>query len=276
MLDTIREFIRSDLFYGPFFAMANMIWNWCMDLCTGLMTQTPESFSNDTWVYVTETLYPWALGIGVSCVNLFFIIGFCKSFMNIKENITLELCIECMIRLVAVNMLLQVGVPVIRTFFNMAARLAGQVMALNEPPLFTGDVDYGSRLFWFLFGFGYFIVALVCALLILLTLYGRYIKLYLLIIFYPIAVPTVIGGRGIEASAYAWVKSFLSNVFEIVVIALSMAIAGWIIHGISIPEGDITGLFDGGIQALNSLIYMILMTAAVKGAPAFLNKTFAL
>lgn len=247
-----------------------------MRLCTGIITQTPEAFSSGTWEYVTETLYPWALGIGIVCVNLFFMIGFCRVFTNLKENITLELCIESMIRLVAVNMLLQVGLPIIKSFFTMASQLAGQVLDFEPMEFYTSDIDLGAHLFWWLFGFGYFIVAVVCAVMIFLTLYGRYIKLYLLIIFYPIAVPTVAGGRGIDTSAQAWLKNFLSNVFEIVVIALVMGISGRIISGIELPEAGVSWAFDGFVQALHSLLYMVLMTSSVKGASSFLNKTFGL
>lgn len=93
-----------------------------------------------------------------------------------------------------------------------------------------------------------------------------------------IAMPSITGGRGIEGTAYAWMKSFLSNTFEIVIIALAIAIAGRITSGISIFTSDsaIFNAFDGFAQALNSMIYMILMAVSVKGAPTFLNKTFNL
>lgn len=279
MTDVIRDYIAnllSDLFYGPFFRAAEWIWNWCMGLCTGIITQSPEAFSSDTWNYVTQTLYPWALGIGVACVNLFFMIGFCRAFMNIKENLTLELFIEAMIRLVAVNALLQVGLPMIRTFFTMSGLLAGQALDFQTPSFYTSDIDLGAHLFWWLFGFGYFLVAFVCAVKIVLTLYGRYIKLYLLVIFYPIALPAILGGRGIENSAYAWVRSFLSNVFEIVTIALVMGIGGRLISRVGVPASGISGFFDGFEQAVNSLIHMVLMTASVSSAASFMNKTFGL
>lgn len=124
----------------------------------------------------------------------------------------------------------------------------------------------------------YFLVAMVCSFLILITLYSRYIKLYLLVVTFPLAMPSITGGRGIEGTAYAWMKSFLSNTFEIVIIALAIAIAGRITSGISIFTSDnaIFNAFDGFAQALNSMVYMILMAVSVKGAPTFLNKTFNL
>ena len=73
-------------------------------------------------------------------------------------------------------------------------------------------------------------------------------------------------------------KSFLSNTFEIVIIALAIAIAGRITAGVSVftSNRDLLNMFDGFAQALNSMIYMILMAVSVKGAPTFLNKTFNL
>ena len=268
--------LLSDMFMGPFFVAAKWIWNWCMGLCTGVMTKSPQTFSAETWEFVKETLYPWSLAIGVACLNLFFIIGFLKAASNLKENITLEMSVEAMIRLVAVNALLQAGLKLISTFFTMASALAGQVAGFQQPEFFTSDHDIGANLFWWLFGFGYFLVAVVCAILIFLTLYGRYIKLYMLLITYPIAMPTIVAGRGVDSTAYAWLKTFLSNVFEIVAIALTMSIAGRLISGITLPDAGFASNFDGFKQGMHSIIYMILMATSVKGTPAFINKAFNL
>lgn len=275
-MDQAMDFI-SELLYGPFFLIANAIWDACMAACTGLMETTPESFSANAWNYVRTELYPWAIGIGISMMNLFFLIGFCRVATNFKENITLELCIESLIRIAALNILLQKGFDLIRMLFRIASYMAGYVMREDSIGLFTTDEDIGSHLFWWLFGFGYFLVALVCGMVILMTLYGRYIKLYLSVVFFPLAMPSLLLGRGADATAYAWIKSFLSNVFEIVVIALVMSIAGMLIRGISLfGEVTVAGFFDGGFQAVNALISMVLMTASVKGASSYLNKSFAL
>lgn len=277
MPEWIGSFI-SDLFYSEFFRLAEIVWNVLISACTGLLTSTPQQFSAGTWEYVSGTLYPWATFIGVSAMSTFFIIGFCRVSANFKENITLELVVELLVKLVVLNFLMVFGMQIFTTLFEMAAAMAGSVFSLETPPFYTSDGDLGSHLFWYLFGFGYFLVALVCGILILITLYGRYIKLYALVVFYPLAVPTLVGGRGVEQTAYAWLKSFLSNVFEVVAIALVMAIAGRIMDGVSLftAENLVGSWFDGFPQALNSLIYMILMTTAVKSTPAFMNKAFNL
>lgn len=274
----MNDFINDLFLTSPMFRISAVFWQWCMDLCTGLAGRTPEDFSSETWSYVTETLYPWALGIGTSCMNLFFLIGFLKAVSNFHEQMTLELCIEAMIRLVALNVLMLSGLDLIRAFFRMAAGLAGGVLTFSPPGMYTTDVDLGARMFWMMFGFGYFLVTVVCGIMILLTLYGRYLKLYLLVVFYPVAMPALVGGRGVEQTAYAWIRSFLSNVFEIVVIALTLSIAGHLIQGITLPEweSDLAGMWDGAYQSMNSMIQMILLTASVKGASSFLKQSFGL
>lgn len=79
-----------------------------------------------------------------------------------------------------------------------------------------------------------------------------------------------------DASAVAWVKTFLSNAFEIVAIALVISITGRLIGGINMPEDTFTQNFDGFAQAIQSIFYMILMAVMVKGVGPFLNKSFNL
>lgn len=40
-------------------------------------TTTPERFSSSAWDFTTQTLYPWALGIGITLTNIFLLIGIC-------------------------------------------------------------------------------------------------------------------------------------------------------------------------------------------------------
>lgn len=274
-LSFIQDFL-SDLLYGPFYALASAVWQWCMGVCTGIMGTTPEKYSPEAWNYVQNTLYPWATAMGVSLMNLFFIIGFCRAASNFKENITLELCVESMIRLVVLNVLLQKGFDLIRTFFSMTSALSVDVMRMEHLSFYTADADIGAHLFWWMFGLLYFLIVVVCGVMIVLTLYGRYIKLYVLIVFFPLAMPSLAAGRGVDATSIAWTKSFISNAFEIVVIAIIMSITSMLIAGS--PSGDFSfeGMFDGGAQAFRSMLHVILMASSVKGASAFFNRSFAL
>lgn len=265
-----------DFIMGPSYMIGNLIWNTMMDMCLGLMSRTPEDFSNEAWQFVENTLYPWSLGIGLFLLNIFFMVGFFREASNLKENLTTEILVSHLIKLVIANALMLAGIEIMKEFFTVASLLSKQVLVTNMPPLTTNDVDGGSFLFFAIFGSLYIIVAIVCGFVILLTLYGRYIKLYLMVVLAPLAMSTLAGGRGMEQSAYAWVKTFIGNVFEILVIAIVLAISGKLINSINFTFQSAPSYMNGFDQALQSMLTMILLAAAVKGADIMLRKSFAL
>ena len=103
-------------------------------------------------------------------------------------------------------------------------------------------------------------------------------KLYWIAAVAPIAFSTMAGGRGLEHSASSWIRTFLSNVFEILAIAMTLSIGGMMIRSIDfgILDNAFLGIVDGFGSVLQSLITMILMTGAVKGAGSLLNRAFGL
>lgn len=268
----------TQLIMGPCYTIGWAIWQFAMSMITGVMTTTPESFSAEAWNFVTGTLYPWALGIGVLLLNLFFLIGFFRAASDLRQNFTMEILIMYGIKAVLANTLMHTGLTIMRDFFSMASALAGQVMSFEMPSFAPADVDFGTYLFFFIAGVLYVLVAVVCAILMFLTVYGRYLKLYVMVVFAPIALSTWAGGRGIENSAYAWIRSFLVNVFEVVVVALVLSIGGRLINSIDFGTFvDGLGQFVDGFGAvLQSMFVMIMMTAAVKGADSQLKRSFGL
>jgi len=268
----------QELILGPAYTLGGVIWQSAMALITGVVSTTPEQFSQETWRFVVDTLYPWSLAIGVLLLNLFFFIGFLREHSNLRENYTMEILVQTIIKVIMANTLMQGGVALMRSFFAMSASLAGQVLTITPIAFIPEDVDFGTYLFFFIAGVLYVLVAIVCAILMLLTVYGRYLKLYVMMVLAPIALSTWAGGRGIENSAYAWIKMFLANTFEIVIIALVIAIGGKMISSIdflALTTG-IGQIFDGFGAVIQSLVSMILMTAAVKSADVYLKRGFQL
>lgn len=266
----------EEMLQGPAFAVGNAVWNFVMGLVKGVITTTPQNFSLDAWDY-TKTLYTWSLGIGLALLNLFFLIGFFRQASNLRENITWEILIEQLIKAIMANALMVSELALVREFFQVASSLVGVVL-IDTPSFATENLDLGSWLFFFIFGAIYVIVAVACAFLILFAVYGRFLKLYVMTVLAPVALATLAGGRGFENTAYAWIKTFLCNVFEIFVIALVMGIGGKLIGSIdlwTVTEGVLSTL-DGFLSVLHSLFQMILMTGAVKGAESMLRRAFGL
>ena len=210
-----------DFLSGPTIKIAEAIWNSSMRLIIKLVCSTPQKFSTGTWAFV-------------------------------KENLTLEMVIEAMVKVVVANVLYLNILNIMTTIFSISSAMAKEVFTIDAPDLKVEDMDIGSALFYQLFGLLFILAAIVCSFLMLWTVYSRYIKLYLLMILAPFAMSALVGGQEIERSFYAWMRTFLLNAFEIVVIALTMVISFKLIGA------------------------MVLVTAAVKGSNAFLSKAMGL
>ena len=93
--------------------------------------------------------------------------------------------------------------------------------------------------------------------------------------------PPCLRGRTFDGkrhrSGWAWLKTFLSTCFEIVIIALVFALGGMLNNALqSVAVGDVNGWFDGFLSVLCDMIYMIFLTVSVSGAGGLLRRAFDL
>ncbi|MBO5521639.1 MAG: hypothetical protein J5973_08200 [Eubacterium sp.] len=261
------------------FSGADMVWKFCMTLVFLLMGQTPSSMSPEAWNYVTGTVYPWFTTIGVTLLNLFFMAGFIRQSTNLRENMSMEVFVEQVIKVIIANILIVSAVPLIQNFISGAGLLSQDILSAGYPEIFSAEVDAGAVIAYVLFGLIYIILSALCGIIILVEVLGRFLNLFLLTAFAPVAFSTLAGGRGIENTAFAWIKSFLTSVFQIVVIALIIRIGSLMITGGAFGSMETSGAeswFDGFGDVLFSMITMVFMATAVKGADAFLKRALDL
>lgn len=275
MLETFLEGLGA--FVQPFYIFGVVLWNSMLGLIGLTAVQTPSSFSGATWQYIINDLQPWTFAVGATMLNISFYIGFIRQAGNLKQDFTLEVFVECCIKVAVGNALLLSGTKLMKLFFSIASELAGGIL-LETPVVFAqADTDVGSVLFYMLFGFVFFVVCLVCSVMIFFAVYGRFLQLYLLVAVAPVAVGTLPGGPGLSQTAYAWLRTFLAKVFEIVVIVMAITIAAKMCNSIDFGTMEsISGIFDGAVQAVQNICTMVLLTATVKGTDSFMRRVFAL
>lgn len=262
---------------NPFYNFGVEIWNLMLSLIGYTSAQTPEGFSGLAWNYAAYVLYPWFFTIGATLMNLFFLIGFMRQASNLKQNFTLEVFVECCIKVLVGNALMISGVTLMRVILEMAAEAAGSILGGNHIVFSQADMDVGGTLFHLFLGVLFFAVCVTCSATIFLTVYGRFLYLYLMVVTAPVALSTIPGGPGISHTASSWCRAFLSKAFGIVAIAAAIAIASKMCNAIDF--GGLSGLgegLDGAIQAVQSMATMVLLTAAVKGTDTFMRRSFAL
>lgn len=254
------------------------IWNWAMTMCGVVATTTPDAFSSVAWAYTTNVVLDFTIAIGGTLLNVFFMVGIIRQSTNLKENFTLEIFVDNVIKVLLSNMLILNGLDLIKMLFRLSAISSGAFLIDNMPNIELLNQDIGSFLFNFIFGFVFLAVSIVCAFTIFLTLYNRYLQLYLLVATYPLAMSTLPGGHGVYNTASSWLKTFLGKTFEIVIIAMAVSIGSAMAS--SIDFGSVTAgvgaAFDGAIHVIQSMATMIIMTGAVKGVDEFMRRAFGL
>ena len=122
----------QDFLTGTDMALASGIWNTAMKAVSGLLVMSPQSFSSGTWAFVNGTLYPFALSIGLSLLNLFFIIGWLQTLTRLHENITLERTVDALIKVVFANVLFLNIKTIIRELFHVASLMTGSVFPVQS------------------------------------------------------------------------------------------------------------------------------------------------
>lgn len=259
------------------YQLGAFIWNMAMSLVGTVASTTPQAFSQSAWNYVVNDVLDFTMAAAATLLNTFYLIGIFRQSTNLRDKFTMEVLVETLIRMVLANMLILNGLDLIVLFFNLASSSAGAFI-MEVPSIVQEDGDFGFVLFEFIFGWLFLLVAVVCAFTIILSLWSRYLHLYLLVATYPLALSTIPGGSGVSTTASSWVREFFGKTFEILIIAFAVVIASYMCVAIDFGSTDIIILsgLDGFVQALQSLATMIVMTAAVKGAEFFMRKTFGL
>ncbi len=267
---------------GSIFMLAQQLWNFIMNLVINLMGMNVSDFINDgagAWEYISETVYPFFLGMGAVFLNMFSMAGFCKQASNLKEGITIEALIELFIKLVAANMLMLNSLDIMQEINAFSVQASGILFDSESIPSIVGDdYDIGFQIAMSAIGLIYLIMAGVCSITILIEVAGRFVNLFMLMSCAPIALSTLAGGKGIQNSAAAWFKSFVTSSAQIIVIALIIQIVtriNWSITAAA-DAGGLSSWFNGAIGVIASMVFMPLLASCVKQSESFLRKAFAL
>lgn len=264
-----------DFAIAPFFTAGIAVWRFMLVLIGGVAIQTPESFSSDTWSYVTSDLYPMFLAIGSVLLNLFFYIGYVRQASNLRQEMTLEIFVEMCIKVCLGNLLIQSSVVITSAMYASSGNMAALILSGTDDPFQQDDVDGGAIFFYLVLGIVFFAVCVVCSFTVFLVCYGRFLQLYMLVLAAPPALATIASGGGISQTAVAWIKTLISKSFSIVAIALAITISSKLCNAIDYATEGLEAI-NGASQMLQNMCTMVLMTASVKGADVFMRRTFGL
>lgn len=158
-----------DFTITPFYYIGMAVWKIMLILIGVTAGETPQAFSEGTWNYITQSLYPLFLAIGSTLLNVFFLIGYLRSVSNLRDGMTLEMFIELCIKVALGNLVIQSIIPIMEQIFNLAGGISKLLIAGTDNPFVQSDMDGGAIFFYAVFGIIYFAVCLVSSVTIFLA-----------------------------------------------------------------------------------------------------------
>jgi len=263
-------------------------WNEKLTEIWSLISQSPASFKGGTIWGVIQTISNSLVGIGYGLLVLFFAMGVFRSAASFRELQRPEFALRHFIRFIGAKVAVGYAMDIMLAVFSICNGIAHKTMssiggavtaAATLPQEITDAVNALGFLdaipLWLMALLGSMIIT-VLSFILVLTVYGRFFRLYMYTALAPVPLSTF-AGEGTSHHGKAFLKSYVGVCAEGAVIILACLIYSAFI-GTSYPAVDVT--LDGVTmvwQYIGEVIFnMLVLTGLVKGASHLVREMFGL
>lgn len=263
-------------------------WNEKLAELWQLITQTPETFKGGQIWSVIVNIHSALVGIGYGLLVLFFAIGIFQSAASFRELQRPEFALRHFIRFVAAKVAVGYGMEIMTAIFAICGSVVSATMggiggAVTESAALPAEIIAAvedvsiiqSIPLWLVSFLGSLFIT-VMSFILILTVYGRFFKLYIYTAISPLPFASF-AGEGTSAMGKAFVKSYIGVCLEGAVIVLACLIYSAFLSS-SAPATDsslpaVTMVWE----YIGQLIFnMLVLTGLVKGADRIVREMFSL
>lgn len=210
-------------------------WNSKMSEIWQLLTQSPQEFKGGAIWSVIDNIYNAMEAIGLALLVLFFVIGVVKTCSSFDEVKRPEQALKLFIRFAIAKIVITYGKDLMLAIFNIVQGIVSKIIettgiigatestlpqemieAINKCGFFQTIPLWAVTLIGSLF-------ITVLSFIMILTVYGRFFKLYLYTAIAPIPLSTM-AGEPTQNTARSFIKSYIGVCLEGVIILLSCII----------------------------------------------------
>ena len=210
-------------------------WNEKLAEIWTLITQSPEQFKGGTTWNVVKDIHGAVQAIGLGLLVLFFVVGVmktCGSFAEVKKP---EVALKLFIRFAIAKGVVTYGLELMIALFNIVQGLISQIMTaagmgtatrtVLPSTIVTAIEDCGffeSIPLWAVTLIGGLFITILSFIMIL-TVYGRFFKLYIYTAIAPVPLSTF-AGEPSQQVGKSFIKSYAAVCLEGAVIVLACII----------------------------------------------------
>ena len=253
-------------------------WNGKLTEIWTLLTQTPQNFKGgDVWTVIVG-IHNALVGVGYGLLVLFFAMGIFQSAASFRDFQRPEFALRHFIRFILAKLAVGSCMEIMTAIFSVCggiiatvmSGMAGSIsMAATLPSEIVTAIEGLGLLesipLWLVSLLGSLFIT-VMSFILLLTVYGRFFRLYMFTTLAPLPLATF-AGEGTAASGKAFLKSYIGVCMEGAVIVLACLIYSAFLSS-STPAADATlPAVTMAWQYIGQLIFnMLILTGLVRGA----------
>ena len=210
-------------------------WNDKLTEIWSLVTQSPESFKGGTIWNVMTNIHDAVQAIGLGLLVLFFVVGVMKSCGSVAEMKKPEIALKLFIRFALAKGVVTYGLELMMALFQIVQGLISRIMSAagmtmvpntNLPTEIVEAVEncgfFESIPLWAVTLIGGLVIT-VLSFIMILTVYGRFFKLYMNTAIAPIPFSTF-AGEPSQSVGKAFIKSYAAVCLEGAIIVLGCII----------------------------------------------------
>ena len=263
-------------------------WNGKLSEIWALLTQTPQSFKGgDIWTVISG-IHTAMVGIGYGLLVLFFAMGVFQSAASFRDFQRPEFTLRHFIRFVLAKVAVGSCMEIMTAIFSVCGGVVATVMSgmggsVSTAATLPGEIVTAIEGLGLLESIPLWLVALlgslfitVMSFILLLTVYGRFFRLYMFTALAPLPLASF-AGEGTAASGKAFLKNYIGVCMEGAVIVLACLIYSAFLSS-STPAADASlPAVTMAWQYIGQLIFnMLILTGLVKGADRVVKEMLGL
>lgn len=263
-------------------------WNDKLAEIWSLLTQTPETFKGgDIWRVITGVNNA-LVGIGYGLLVLFFAIGIFQSTASFRDFQRPEFALRHFIRFMIAKVAVGSCMELMTAIFKICGGIVNTVMggmgasisttATLPTEIVTAIESLGllaSIPLWLVSFLGSLVIT-VMSFVLLLTVYGRFFRLYLFTALAPLPLASF-AGEGTSASGKQFIKAYIGVCMEGAVVVLACVIYSAFLSS-STPAADASlSAVTMVWQYIGQLIFnMLILTGLVRGSDRIVKEMLGL
>ena len=263
-------------------------WNSKLSEMWGLLTQTPQNFKGGTIWSLILNINNALVGIGYGLLVLFFAIGIFRSAASFRDFQRPEYVLRHLIRFILAKTAVGRCMEIMTKIFEVCGGIVQTVMnslggSISTAATLPAEIVNAIEDCGFLDSIPLWLVSLlgtlfitVMSFILLLTVYGRFFRLYMFTALAPLPLASF-AGEGTSASGKAFLKSYIGVCMEGAIIVIACLIYSAFLSS-SAPAVDATlPAVTMAWEYIGQLIFnMLILTGLVRGASRIVKEMFGL